>query len=396
MQSNYRIAEKTREVLQKWTKEECRRDPSLSLVASLVGELKAEGMSFETSQPEKKKKGATTMDAARKEEDDLARAIQMSLKESAASSQASGGVGKSRSSGAIATVTTAPLYPAAQAAAGDRVVKALYDFEAAEDNELTFKAGEHITILDDSDMNWWKGRNRGGSGLFPASFVTADLAAPVEGVEASASGGGKKSVQFDDAVKVEELPTPPEEVGIDEAKLGRCLELLKDADPTGDRPDPPELAPLEEQCRAMGPLIDAELAALDREANALTDVDVRIRDALALYNSAMHDATQQLQAQMAHAAVSAPPQPPHPAYPPANPAYPPTSAHQHPQSYAAPNHLYQQPSAVPSPAQPASIQAYAAAHPASLTHIPAAAAYAPPQSHLAYAAPPQPSASYQQ
>ncbi|KAM6957223.1 GRB2-related adapter protein 2a [Aplochiton taeniatus] len=50
-------------------------------------------------------------------------------------------------------------------------VKALYDFNAEEGDELGFCAGDIIEILDRSDASWWRGRLRGKSGLFPANYT---------------------------------------------------------------------------------------------------------------------------------------------------------------------------------------------------------------------------------
>ncbi|VDP28151.1 unnamed protein product [Schistosoma curassoni] len=50
-------------------------------------------------------------------------------------------------------------------------VTALYDYEAAENDELTFKAGEIITEVEKIDAGWWKGVCRNKVGLFPANYV---------------------------------------------------------------------------------------------------------------------------------------------------------------------------------------------------------------------------------
>ena len=49
--------------------------------------------------------------------------------------------------------------------------RALYDFEAGEDNELTMKAGETVTILEEISESWWRGSSSRGTGLIPANFV---------------------------------------------------------------------------------------------------------------------------------------------------------------------------------------------------------------------------------
>ncbi|CAL1587793.1 unnamed protein product [Knipowitschia caucasica] len=50
-------------------------------------------------------------------------------------------------------------------------VRALYDFMAEEGDELEFRAGDVIEVLDRSDPLWWKGKLRGKSGLFPSNYT---------------------------------------------------------------------------------------------------------------------------------------------------------------------------------------------------------------------------------
>lgn len=73
---------------------------------------------------------------------------------------------------APAPVPAAPVSPVPQAAASNGpTATALYDYEAAEDNELSFPEGATIKDLEFPDEDWWFGHYNGQSGLFPANYV---------------------------------------------------------------------------------------------------------------------------------------------------------------------------------------------------------------------------------
>jgi drebrin-like protein len=44
-----------------------------------------------------------------------------------------------------------------------------YDYEAQEDNELSFPEGVLITNIERLDENWWAGEYDGKAGLFPCT-----------------------------------------------------------------------------------------------------------------------------------------------------------------------------------------------------------------------------------
>ncbi|MEJ1271487.1 GRB2-related adaptor protein 2 [Cricetulus griseus] len=58
-----------------------------------------------------------------------------------------------------------------QVAGRVRWARALYDFEALEEDELGFRSGEMVEVLDSSNPSWWTGRLHNKLGLFPANYV---------------------------------------------------------------------------------------------------------------------------------------------------------------------------------------------------------------------------------
>ncbi|SAM01148.1 hypothetical protein [Absidia glauca] len=69
----------------------------------------------------------------------------------------------------------APPAPAAPAATEDlgQVAIGLYDYEAGEDNEISFRENDRITHIEFASEDWWQGVGPDGKsfGLFPANYV---------------------------------------------------------------------------------------------------------------------------------------------------------------------------------------------------------------------------------
>lgn len=53
-------------------------------------------------------------------------------------------------------------------------VTALYSFEGQQPGDLNFQAGDRIIVISktDSNFDWWEGKLRGQTGIFPANYVT--------------------------------------------------------------------------------------------------------------------------------------------------------------------------------------------------------------------------------
>ena len=83
--------------------------------------------------------------------------------------------GSNNSLGSIASLTQdaarKKMPPPPPPAKKAPMVKALYDYDANEADELTIKAGDLIVLISKDDPGWWTGSLNGKKGLFPANYV---------------------------------------------------------------------------------------------------------------------------------------------------------------------------------------------------------------------------------
>ncbi|KNC31243.1 hypothetical protein FF38_14423 [Lucilia cuprina] len=295
-----KLQSKMCQVLKGWAEGDFRSDPELNLIPSLYAKLRQENYDF-SNYNDKPAKSAVKLAApkdpnvvsSQQEEDDLAKAIELSLKEVKNSpKQASSAVSANYPS-LYPTMSASSVTPSA---IEPRKVRALYDFEAAEENELTFVAGEIIHVTDDSDPNWWKGYNQRSEGLFPSNFVTADLYIDPDRLEINQQHKVKKSTQFEEDAKELQQKTEAaaaaaatQRIDIDEQKIDRLLHLLNEANPEDPSQDTEEMLRLEQEVHQMGPLIDAELERVDRKHAQLSQLSSDLVDAINLYHSLMRD-----------------------------------------------------------------------------------------------------------
>ena len=72
---------------------------------------------------------------------------------------------------ANAVSASPPVPPAATNGIKKEFAEALYDNEVEDDEELAFKAGDRIEVLEKDDSGWYRGRLNGREGLFPVNYV---------------------------------------------------------------------------------------------------------------------------------------------------------------------------------------------------------------------------------
>ncbi|TAQ89330.1 hypothetical protein B7494_g2344 [Chlorociboria aeruginascens] len=167
--THQQVKAKILERMQEWA--DMFTDPDLGIMKDQYHRLKSQNPNLHPpSAPSKSR--LTDLDR-QKEEEELQMALKLSIQDKASQTQAkssqqiSSSVGPSQSKPAV---QSQPVSSGTTAATVSRV-RALFDFQATDPDELQFRKGDIIAVLESVYKDWWKGLLRGQTGIFPLNYV---------------------------------------------------------------------------------------------------------------------------------------------------------------------------------------------------------------------------------
>ena len=166
--THQQVKAKILERMQEWA--EMFKDPDLGIMNDQYHKLKS--MNPNLHPPSAPQKSRLTDLDRQKEEEELQMALKLSIQDKATQAQAKATppAGSSGGPAQAQPAAQAPVSSGTTAATVSRV-RALFDFQATDPDELTFRKGDIIAVLESVYKDWWKGLLRGQTGIFPLNYV---------------------------------------------------------------------------------------------------------------------------------------------------------------------------------------------------------------------------------
>ncbi|KAG0662979.1 ESCRT-0 subunit protein hse1 [Maudiozyma exigua] len=154
-----------------------KSDPSLRSMNDTYKKIKKNhpellntGSSNETSRNQLPSKNKIGDDVKQREQKELEEALKLSLQEFESQKRQ-----ENSQQNQFTPSNSIPEQQQQQQQQAPRVVKkvrAMYDLNTSEKDELSFKKGDIIIVLEQVYRDWWRGSLRGNIGIFPLNYVT--------------------------------------------------------------------------------------------------------------------------------------------------------------------------------------------------------------------------------
>lgn len=298
------VSEKLRINIAKWI-EEYKTD--MYQINAIYYQLQAKGVIFPNNVETEVKKAVQKAEqnnpdavSNQQEADDIAKAIAASLAAEQEQPQTSASNDNTKTHGISQKTETNNLYNLDELSRGDPVVqetvqksvpvmrqaKALYDFEADEENEVTFKSGHMIILLDTTHDAWWRGRNTlsGLEGLFPANFVEEIASVPRPNSQNTNDRLNNTGNDLENDPNSNISSTSVQlVVPLDLERVEQTLANLRVHDPALEEPD--MLKFNEKMCEQMIPIITEKVHTLDEKFTEVSGINEKFQNILSAFGS---------------------------------------------------------------------------------------------------------------